>query len=271
MNTPKKVTEKISLPLMFVTFVMAVLMFAVSPVSAAPPPAECDINFCDQDDDGFFRVHKKCACVGEIDCDDSVTDPTNTCDADPIDGGEVFTLTLTDGPFQFGPIEVFVNSKGNLNSTGEVLNMTRPTDNTPSTGNVLTPQEAWDAVFLLCARPISASADTDSISVTPNNWGFGKNSDTNIHIDLQEIFLEETTADGSVVRKEIQIHLRGVPGDSFLPVSTTSPEVFILDYYTIWGKPWSGSGRSWDTCHSSSDDLLLFPESTLTISIPPAN
>ena len=34
MKTTKKVIEKISLPLMFVTFVMAVLMFAVSPVSA---------------------------------------------------------------------------------------------------------------------------------------------------------------------------------------------------------------------------------------------
>ena len=40
MKTPRKVMEKISLPLMFVTFVMAVLVFAVSPVSAAPPPAE---------------------------------------------------------------------------------------------------------------------------------------------------------------------------------------------------------------------------------------
>ena len=39
MKTPKKVIEKISLPLKFVTFVMAVLMFAVSPVSAAP---DCD-------------------------------------------------------------------------------------------------------------------------------------------------------------------------------------------------------------------------------------
>ena len=82
MKTPKKVIEKISLALMFVMFVMAVLMFAVSPVSAAP--VTCDPNFCDQDGDDYYRVHKRCpADCGDsegIDCDDS----NPSAPADPL-------------------------------------------------------------------------------------------------------------------------------------------------------------------------------------------
>ncbi len=113
MKTPKKVIEKISLPLMFVTFVMAVLMFAVSPVSAAP--GLCGLgDFCDQDEDTFFKNHKKCGvCGGETDCDDSnsnsgIPDPvTGSCD-DPgstpgpttltrcVDTGKLFCLASVD-------------------------------------------------------------------------------------------------------------------------------------------------------------------------------
>jgi hypothetical protein len=272
MKIPKKVIEKISPQLMFVSFVLAVLMFAVGPVSAAPPLAECyKGSFCDQDSDEYIRAHKKCwECGGQgTDCDDSFTDPTNTCAGDPSDGGDKFTVALTDGPFLFDPIEVFVNSKGNLKSTGGPI-IIHP----PGSG---ASQEAWDQVFRDCVRIIDDFPL--SISVNHNQWGVGTNSDTDIHIDLSEIFLQ--TSD-ETVRKEIQIHLRGDPGGRFLPdddPETTTPdmETFDLDGYTIWGKPLSGSGRGWDTCYSYDvdnesvipDGTVPFPISTLTISIPP--
>jgi hypothetical protein len=69
MKTPRKVIEKISLPIMFVTFVMAVLMFAVSPVSAAPPsqcgdPTTEPGDFCDQDEINIaianaYQIHQQ--------------------------------------------------------------------------------------------------------------------------------------------------------------------------------------------------------------------
>ena len=74
MKTPKKVIEKISLPLMFVTFVMAVLVFTVSPVSAQDFDLCIGLNFCDRDDDTYIRDHKKCRhCETEepSDCDDN--------------------------------------------------------------------------------------------------------------------------------------------------------------------------------------------------------
>jgi hypothetical protein len=102
MKTPKKVIEKISLPLMFVMSVVAVLMFAVSPVLAAP--VTCDPNFCDQDGDLYYRVHKRCPanCVANkgIDCDDSnpsAPDPGDplACDPPPTPGSTPDPTTLT--------------------------------------------------------------------------------------------------------------------------------------------------------------------------------
>jgi len=98
MKTPKKVIEKITLPLMFVMFVMAVLVFAVSPVSAAPD--QCALVFCDQDDDGFFRDHKKCpnACGGSIDCDDNneLVPIPEACDSGDGGGAELYDVTITE-------------------------------------------------------------------------------------------------------------------------------------------------------------------------------
>jgi hypothetical protein len=63
MKTPTKVIEKISLPLMFGMFVVAVLVFAVSPVSAAP--------ICvDADGDLYYKFHRKHCPEGD-DPDDS--------------------------------------------------------------------------------------------------------------------------------------------------------------------------------------------------------
>ena len=54
MKAPMKVIEKISLPLMFVTFAMAVLMLAVGRVSAH---AECGRHddCCDLDGKGVYK------------------------------------------------------------------------------------------------------------------------------------------------------------------------------------------------------------------------
>jgi hypothetical protein len=98
MKTPKKVIEKISLPLMFVTFVMAVLVFAVSPVSAAP--SECSEVFCDQDGDGVYKDHKRCRdCgYGTDDDDDDCSippDSPNGCGDPPTPGSPPDPTTLT--------------------------------------------------------------------------------------------------------------------------------------------------------------------------------
>jgi hypothetical protein len=105
MKTLKKAIEKISLPLMFVTFTMAVLMFAVSPVSAAPDLCTDPGNFCDQDGDDLIRDHKKCplACWSEypLDCDDNVfNDENNPCDVSSS-GGDIYTAELIEGAFRF--------------------------------------------------------------------------------------------------------------------------------------------------------------------------
>ena len=99
MKTPRKVIEKISLPLMFVTFVMAVLVSAVSPVSAAPS--------CDGDGDGYYKVSGK-RCDGDpngafFDPDDSDPcrpDPgASACDVEIYT--EIYTAELTSGAFRF--------------------------------------------------------------------------------------------------------------------------------------------------------------------------
>jgi len=107
MKTPKKVIEKISLPLMFVTFVMAVLMFAVNPVSAAPDLCQDpDKVFCDQDGDGYIRDHKKCpdyCWLSQDDDDDDCQTPDTTGNSCPVvsSEGDMYTAELTNGAFRF--------------------------------------------------------------------------------------------------------------------------------------------------------------------------
>jgi len=260
---------------MFVTFVLAVLMFAVSPVSADSP---CDLgDFCDRDSDGWIKVHKKCAalCSDEfIDCDDSFPDEYGNCEGDPS-GGDKYTVELTGGPFQFGtdpllPVYVTVNSKGNLNSDeGALLSMLPPSE-----GDAL---DAWNLVFDTCARDFSYPPLTTSIpSFGPNDWGIGTNSESDIHIDLKNIMVEEDDADDVLQRKEIQIHLRGTPAPlgQFLPACDGIEDWvdFELTTYKVWGKPWTGPGRAWDTCFlSENGNVFPGPEpeerfySTLTI------
>ena len=82
---------------MFVTFVMAVLMFAVSPVSAAP---DCR----DADGYGYYKFHHK-NCLGGDDLDDSdPCDPdpyADACDVVVSEGSITYTAQLF-GAFVFG-------------------------------------------------------------------------------------------------------------------------------------------------------------------------
>jgi hypothetical protein len=109
MKTPKKVIEKISLPLKFATFVMAVLMFAFSLLSAAPnlctDPTEPG-DFCDQDGDGLIRNHKKCpnACEGTLDPDDDCFSDDDSCDVVSSDD-DMYTAELLPGAFIFEPYD----------------------------------------------------------------------------------------------------------------------------------------------------------------------
>jgi hypothetical protein len=227
----------------------------------------------------LIRDHKKCPhyCGGTPDLDDDCFsgDPCDVVSSD----GDTYTVALTDGPFQFATT-VVLNSKGSLNSTGGFLNIIAPVDDPAVEFDA---EYYWEDVYHNCARDFNLHTDSDPTEVLvvgPNDWGIGTNSDSNIHIDLSDIILEQGEN-----RKEIQIHLRGNPLGKFLPACGDNPntgetwvewEDFALDYYTIWGKPWSGHGRSWDTCnHFDGIDLLSvipegtspFPTSMLRISI----
>jgi hypothetical protein len=77
---------------------MAVLVFAVSPVSAAP--SECSEVFCDQDGDGVYKDHKRCRdCgYGTDDDDDDCSippDSPNGCGDPPTPGSPPDPTTLT--------------------------------------------------------------------------------------------------------------------------------------------------------------------------------
>ncbi len=270
MKICKQVIEKISLQLMFVTFVLAVLMFAVSPVPAAPP-VECDTNFCDQDGDGFFRAHKRCAdCSASlgIDCDDSdpnITDPP-ACDSGNSDETPVvYTVALTAGVFEFPATDASLNSKGHLNSVNtSPIVIARPPASTVE-------RTAWDAVINDCAGSLVGGDPDDPMLVDFDEWGVGKNGDEgNLWINLPNIHLPT----GNLVPEkkiQIQLQLRDNPGTRFLPDAEGS-ETFTLDYYVVWGKPLSGKKRSWDTCFQSGDSTgVVFPDATLVITRVPSS
>jgi hypothetical protein len=78
--------------------------------------------------------------------------------------------------------------------------------------------------------------------------------------------VRETTKE-QCYEKQIQIQLRGVPGARYLPDEGMT-ESFDLDFYVIWGKPLSGRKRSWDTCFTSDDGGVEFPNAMLEIFRP---
>jgi hypothetical protein len=251
MKTPKKVIEKILLQLMFVTFILAVLMLAVIPVSAAPPPVGCYAgSFCDQDSDEYIRDHKKCTeCGGEVkDCDDSVTDPTNTCDGDPSDGGEgliVYTAVLT-GAFEFNTVVTPNKRKSSLHSN-ENVDMVRPgfdlaADPPIMCKDILVTEtseecQTWNHVFNTC--PLLLTKDSvQGFDVGADDWSIQRPG--GVYVQFNDILFTDA---------EVTVALYGdksVNTDPFLPVpgevsGDTEMSVVILDRFATWGKSLPGA------------------------------
>jgi len=240
MKTPKKVIEKISLPLMFVTFVMAVLVFAVSPVSAQ------DLciggNFCDRDDDTYIRDHKKCdGCEGITDCDDSNPDP-DACDVVVSEGSITYTAQLT-GAFVFGPdpiMAVYPDSKESVLLDDTLLSMDiYDGSSAPPSGD-----ETWDTVFDTCPVLLGSVNGFEA-----DDWYISKYGD--VRVMFRDFLLPYVHEDGSVEDDGavITVQLVGNSFDSdvenFLPVPPFPPYVlpnlntakrtFKLTDFVIWG------------------------------------
>ena len=282
MKTPKKVIEKISLPLMFVTFVLAVLMFAVSPVSAAPP-SQCGTDFCDQDGDGFIRDHKKCPlfCEGVKDLDDDVcTDPDNTgtlCDVVVSEGSITYTAELT-GAFVFGLgpdaiVDVYPNSKDNVLWSDVHLYVY---------ADPIYPDDAttWHNVFKLCPELLAPSLVSD-FDVVADDWFISKHGgvrvmfrDFLLDYDHEGVFVE----DGAVITVQLVGNYFDSDVENFLPVpllidDDEETSSFDLKKFVIWGNTAHEVPGKRRACQPPGDgggggetgDLTPTTPSTLTI------
>jgi hypothetical protein len=174
---------------------------------------------------------------------DPCTDPDDKdhkhCRDAPPPPGVMYTVKLTGGPFAFGPVDVSLGSKGNeLN--GGFLTITPGGDGA-----------AWGTVFMNCAGEMDSDSVPSDHLVSPNDWSVKTNSDNDIHITINGIFVEGAF-NGNEVKKEIDIHLDGLPEGHFLPTDEI-PIDYYLNQNIIWGKPWSGHGRAWDTCYAPDD------------------
>ena len=243
MKTPRKVIEKILLPLMFVMFVMAVLVFVVSPVSAAPN--QCGEVFCDQDDDGYFRDHKKCPCGEPIDCDDNnefVPDP------DDCPGGTVSTLytaELLSGAFKFDLVNGYLDrivSPGdsrNIYLVGEEdAQMSRPANNDPG-------QATWDDLFSTgCPQLVPLGGDVPRFVSSAYNWTWEKHGDR--RLVLRNIHLWDTAGD----EWEIRVQLIGKDDDPDVPdfLPTTGPVETTLIRGMVHGRTVSGGPGGRKSC-----------------------
>ena len=250
MKTPRKVIEKISLPLMFITFVMAVLVFVVNPVSAAPN--QCGEVFCNQDNDSFFRDHKKCpdACGGSIDCDDN-----NELVPVPYDcpGGTVsalYTAELLSGAFIFDSVN---GSKERIVSPGDSRNiylvgeedaqMSRPANSDPG-------QATWDDLFDTgCPQLVPEGGHVSGFVSSRDNWTWEKYG--NRRFVLRNIHLWDIYGD----EWEIRVQLIGKAADpnvpDFLPTTDSIETTLIrgrVDGRTVSGGP---GGRK--SCQTDDD------------------
>lgn len=246
MKICKQVIEKISIQLMLVTFVLAVLMFAVSPVSAARP-AECDLNFCDRDGDGFFKDHKRCAlslCAVAIDCDDSNPDIPEPLACDSDDNPADFTAALVSGAFRFGAVDVTLNKKGNSYSSTKKLAMDRP-DDVDSVD-----QFAWDAVFAECPELFTGIV-VGSI-MAPNNWSIDNGGPKNAGQVGSNIRIQFRDVSAPIVPEaDLDFGLIGVigPGNE-LPPASKKTSVITLTEFSFFG-----AGDPPDGCRSGTLDL----------------
>jgi hypothetical protein len=183
----------------------------------------------------------------------------------PVEPEVVYTVALTKGVFTFPAHEVTLNSKGRLNSFGtDSLVIGPPGINSPE-------RAAGDAVIDACAGPMVGDFPVDDVMyVNFDDWAVGRNGDDgNLWISLEKIRLPNN----DVPEKEIQIQLqlRDEPETTqhFLPTGST-PLVFNLNWYVVWGKPLSGKrkNRAWNTCYESGDSTgVNFLPAELVIAI----
>ncbi len=171
------------------------------------------------------------------------------CEAPPCGkgdgGGGGYQVGLSSGLFTFTPLSVSLNRKGILVGA-EPLAIEAPTDDAAAS--------VWNELMTTCGGPLSTAPN--AIFVDADDWSVYKNSAANISINLETIYLPNT----GPIEKEIQIILRGVPGDDFLPEAGSSITFYLADY-VIWGKPKGGPHSGWDTCYQSdSDDIPRLPD-----------
>ena len=268
MKTPKKVIEKISLPLMFVTFVMAVLVFAVSPVSAAPGCVDADGDLYDK----FHRKH----CPEGDDFDDS--DPCNpdgfadACD-DPVSGTTptLYTAQLTGGAFRFvtdlgNPIPVTTagNQGLGLESVFDV-EMRRPSDE-----YLQVLQDTWDNMFTTgCPNLVPMGDYVDKILSSSDNWTIEEPG--NIRVILRDIRLKAVDN----VDWDVTVQLIGSenydPYLDWLPAVGEGSHTFTLTRGRMWGREVRGGQGGRMSCYSGGSDIGAFNlggDSVLEIAIP---
>ncbi len=235
MKTPKKVIEKISLPLMFVTFVMAVLMFAVSPVSAEAP---CDPGyFCDRDGDGWIRAHKKCEliCEGDeysyTDCDDSFYADDGSCEDVSSEGSIDYTAELISGAFVFIPgiVDVYPNSKESALLGDVPLDVYGPLND-----------ETWDTVFVDKCPELLAPGTVYEFQA--DDWYISKYG--GVRVMFRDFLLpydhpDALDDDYAVITVQLVGNYFDSEVENFLPVpppnENTANITFELTDFIIWG------------------------------------
>jgi len=241
---------------MFVTFVMAVLMFAVSPLSAAPN--------CDSDGDEYFRDKGK-GCDG-VPFDPNDSDP---CDPDPeadacdvvSSDGDMYTAKLLSGAFIFvdgggvpiiDPIEVISGGSGDIGLVPleDDVEMWRPTG--PDDQATRDLQATWDRMFYIGCPELGTSIGVEGFKImkiksTYNDWSFEEPG--NIRLILRDIRLKAGGVDWDVT-----VQLIGKPNNDPYPDSHWLPadgsaHVFKLTRGTMFGREVSGGPGGRESCH----------------------
>ena len=260
MNPLNKDKNGILTRLIFVTSVLATLVFAVSPVSAQ---VCVEGNFCDRDGDTFIRDHKKCdSCGGTIDCDDAVSDPANDCESGDTPS-TVYTAELTAGAFIFidaiteQPISIDVspNSRNNALTSVHDAEMRRPA----TSGDA---RDTWDRMFEVgCPLLVTASGDIDQIVSGADDWSFENAGDR--RLILRDIPLTDLNG----VAWDVTVQLIGKENDpnvdDFLPTDGEM-STFTLIRGAMWGQTVSGGPGGRTSCQPKGSGGFDIFELSLT-------
>lgn len=245
----------------------ALFVLLVGPVSAAPNV--CDVNFCDQDGDGWYRVHNKwcpnCELSEGPDCDDNDEFAWYPEDCDSGTVSTVYTAELTEGAFMFDttdpiPVTTYNNKELGLDSLSNVT-MSRPTQPQGEEGEsgyrtVLELQATWDRWFEIGCPELGTSSTytIGEIFSTYDNWDFSEPGNT--RLVLRDIRLQ---SDGGI-DWDVTVQLIGAEdyNPEFLPADGFCNE-FILVRGRMWGREVNGGPGGRKSCHqlrSGPDDKM---------------